>query len=152
MSCLNGETLPATQTFRLSPVPLGPHRHGDVPRPDWPFPPTTLPSCPIRSGRFTNRPHSAPTSDGARTPFHAPSAREYCVTFPHYVIRTLPEGRYYQSLRWRTIWCTLVPRWLFNDYRFMVQLLAAFPTMAVRNRVESSSAPPIYTSPWLYGS
>ena len=70
----------------------------------------------------------------------------------HDVIQTLPTGRYYQSLRRNTIWRTLVPRCLFDDYCFLVQLLATSLTTVVSDRVESSSALPIYKSPRRHAS
>ena len=66
---------------------------------------------------------------------------------PHDVIQTLPKGRYYRSLRWKTIWGWFVLCCLFDVYCFLVQLLATSLTMAVRDRVESSSALPPRHSP-----
>ena len=71
---------------------------------------------------------------------------------PHDVILTLPKGPYYQSRRRKTIWGAFLPRCLFDDYCLLVHLLATSLTMAVSDRVESSSALTIYKSPRRHDS
>ena len=93
VSCLLISVMsPATGAFRprttwksrdsLSPVPLRPIRHGDLPSPDWPFP-LPLHSHPALYGQSTLRtgPQIIPESEGVRTWIRASSPLEYCVTF-----------------------------------------------------------------------
>ena len=52
----------------------------------------------------------------------------------------------------QSIWSSFAPRRLFNDYHFVVQLIATSLMMAVRNLVENSSALTPYQSPRSHDS
>ena len=136
------------QAFRLSPVPIRPLRQGDVPRSDWPFPSNCTPLLPytvrLHYELASHLPSVCRSGDAAPRFFGARILPNILITSYRRCQKGVPTNLYgggQYGARWsRSGYLTITI--------FLVQLLAASMTMAVSNLVESSSALPIYKSPW----